>query len=450
MFDAEIIEVAIGMIFVFSLLSILVTQINGLVSNLLNLRAKQLKGSIQDLITDKETQAKVLGHPIVNLVKSTVRPEERLSAAAADEITSADENQVTYLSPDTFVDALVGVLKTRSEKSLYGPLIRATSKLPNTDEKSELRELITQLQMRFSEVTIRDIRRVIEGISDDSLRQEVAQSLNRVESTLDLIGYKPPELVALMEGVRRLSDKTFQTAMETVLSTAETMEQAEAQLKEWFNGAMQRARDTYSARIGMYSFVIGLVLAVVLNIDALYLMRTFWENDELRRSTVALANEFERTGSITTESGITIEVPADSSEGEDTGESGEGTVAPAPDDNQEADVEEGADFEQIQQDALDIGRAVQALFELDLPIGWVNKEVTEEVITLAELSGKPDPRDNMRNIRTFTDFDNDNFIGLWVQKIIGILVTAVAAAQGAPFWFDLLNRIAGRKEEKTI
>lgn len=444
MFDAEIIEVAIGMIFVFSLLSILVTQINGLISNLLNLRAKQLKASIQELITDKETQAKVLGHPVVNLVKKSVRPEERLSAAAAKEITSAEENQISYLSPDTFVDALVGVLKTRSEKSLYGPLVRATAKLPNTDEKSELRELIAKLQMRFSEVTIRDIRRVVDGISDDTLRQEVAQSLSRVESTLDLIGYKPPELVALLEGVRRLSDKTFQSAMETVLSTAQTMQEAEDQLKEWFNGAMQRARDTYAARIGLYSFIIGLVLAVVLNVDALHLMRTFWENDELRRQTVIIANEFERTGSFTTESGITIEVPASP---EDTDDANTDTGSTDPTTGTE---DEGADLEQIQQDAFDIGRTVQALFELNLPIGWVNQPVTDELIALAELSGQPDPRDNLRNLRTFTNFSNDNYLGLLLQKIIGILVTAIAAAQGAPFWFDLLNRISGRKEERQV
>jgi hypothetical protein len=31
--------------------------------------------------------------------------------------------------------------------------------------------------------------------------------------------------------------------------------------------------------------------------------------------------------------------------------------------------------------------------------------------------------------------------GDYVWKVIGILLTAVAGAQGAPFWFDLLRKV---------
>ncbi len=443
MLDSRIIEVAIGMIFVFSLVSILVTQINGLIGTLLNWRAKQLKSSIQELITDPETQVKVLGHPIVGLIKETIRPEMRISSAKIAEYAKAEENNISYLSPDTFVDALMGVLKTRSERSLYKPLIGAISKLPNTDEKSQLREMMSKLQMRFSEVTLRDIRKAVDGIKDDSLRQEVAFRLDRVEAKLDLIGYKPPELVAILEGVRNLSDKSFQAAMETVLSTAQTMQQAENQLKEWFDGAMNRARDAYAARISFYSLIVGMLLAVFLNIDALHLLRTFWENDELRLQTVAIANEFERSGTITTDGGITIEIPPETT----TDDEGIDDTIIDPVTGIETPEEE-ADLEQIQEEAQDIGRTIQALFELDLPIGWVNIEVTDDLVALAERSGQPDPRDNLRNLQTFFDFGNDNLMALWVQKIIGVLVTGIAAAQGAPFWFDLLNRIAGRKQRQ--
>jgi hypothetical protein len=29
----------------------------------------------------------------------------------------------------------------------------------------------------------------------------------------------------------------------------------------------------------------------------------------------------------------------------------------------------------------------------------------------------------------------------WWSKVIGILITAAAAAQGAPFWFDILKKL---------
>ena len=65
---APIIQVAIGILFVFSLLSILVTQMNTFIGNLLNWRAKNLKEGVLLLIGDKELQAKILAHPLIQLV----------------------------------------------------------------------------------------------------------------------------------------------------------------------------------------------------------------------------------------------------------------------------------------------------------------------------------------------------------------------------------------------
>jgi hypothetical protein len=44
--------------------------------------------------------------------------------------------------------------------------------------------------------------------------------------------------------------------------------------------------------------------------------------------------------------------------------------------------------------------------------------------------------------------------GDWLVKVLGWLVTGLAVSLGAPFWFDLLNRVvdlrgAGRRPEST-
>jgi hypothetical protein len=72
MFNTAIIEVAIGLVFVFSLMALLVTQINSIVTALLNSRAKYLKQGLQELITDPQLQAKMLAHPIIKMVKVSV------------------------------------------------------------------------------------------------------------------------------------------------------------------------------------------------------------------------------------------------------------------------------------------------------------------------------------------------------------------------------------------
>ena len=62
--------------------------------------------------------------------------------------------------------------------------------------------------------------------------------------------------------------------------------------------------------------------------------------------------------------------------------------------------------------------ANETLNALGLPIGWTR--------------ATPGNRDDRRRVPdTFGDF---------FLKLVGILVTAFAISQGAPFWFDLLNK----------
>src|SRR5215510_7991548 len=99
----SIIEVAIGMIFVFSLLSILASQINTLVMNFLNLRAKQLKEGLLTMVQDKELQAKILAHPLIRIVDTQVSMSESLTDEQADDIIQTDPTRVSYVPPKTFV-----------------------------------------------------------------------------------------------------------------------------------------------------------------------------------------------------------------------------------------------------------------------------------------------------------------------------------------------------------
>src|SRR5690606_11301463 len=99
MLDSTIIQVAIGMIFVYSLLSILVTQINSFILNVLNLRAKQLKEGLVQLVSDKELQAKILAHPLIRMVEETVRPQEKLGKQEVTDIVEMKPTNVTYIAP---------------------------------------------------------------------------------------------------------------------------------------------------------------------------------------------------------------------------------------------------------------------------------------------------------------------------------------------------------------
>jgi len=80
---------------------------------------------------------------------------------------------------------------------------------------------------------------------------------------------------------------------------------------------------------------------------------------------------------------------------------------------------------------------------MQLPLGWEWQVVTPSLIQKSLELGLQDPRSNPRNLWNLTQI-NGSWFGFVIQKIVGILAATIAAAQGAPFWFDLLNRLTKR------
>jgi hypothetical protein len=70
------------------------------------------------------------------------------------------------------------------------------------------------------------------------------------------------------------------------------------------------------------------------------------------------------------------------------------------------------------EDSASIAETKARLEELSLPVGWNQQKIPQE------------PRS-------------------WAIKGLGIFLTGVAASQGSPFWFDILNKLLGLKKSKT-
>jgi hypothetical protein len=423
MFNTSILEVVIGLIFVFSLMAILVTQINGIITTLLNLRAKQLKRGLQNLVTDKLTQARLLAHPIIKMVDVSLPPQVQLTDPVADKIVTSEETRVNYIPPSTFVEAMMGILIAESDRSLYRKLNQAINNMPSCAEQSELRELLQHLRADFSEGTVRSIRAVTDRISDDACREELLAGLEDLEITVSQLRFKGAQLVPLLNGIRTIDDPNFKAALETVLVTARSLDEARFKLEAWFNDSMERVSEAFRQRLQFYSIIVAFVLTLIFNVDTVYLARTLWENQELRQTVAAAAAQFEQTGVIPQPSETTVEI--------------------SPDD-ENAGQQDEATLEELQSRVEDAGATVQRLLELQLPIGWQHTAVTDEMIASSQRLGMADPRTSGRNIWNYWPPNNPSWLTLWLQKIVGILATTIAASQGAPFWFDLLNRLTKR------
>ena len=80
--------------------------------------------------------------------------------------------------------------------------------------------------------------------------------------------------------------------------------------------------------------------------------------------------------------------------------------------------------------------------KLSLPIGWVFEPQREDQKYIDEKSKQFNPTLYNNDLKAYrADLRRPPSDGYgWFLKVLGIFFTALAVSQGAPFWFDLLNR----------
>lgn len=413
--NAAIIELAIGLIFVFSLLSILVTQINTIIINILNLRANRLKEQLDTMLSDPVIRAKILTHPLIRMIDTKTgealltEPDTRLSEEVARRMTENKKGQVDYIETETFVDVLIDVLTESTGQKLYEALEEVIDKMEPSVEKSQFRELLRRIQL--SGTGLGELRALISTLADEETKRKMLAALNLVDAALDKLKAENSDLIPLLLGVRQIKDKYLETSLLAVLNTASNLNDARAKFAQWFDGGMERASSKYMQQMQRISLLIGFLLALILNVDTLFLGRVLWEDSALRTAVAVTA------------------------------------AANAPEIMREIESQSASPAEAGSLDAVgdSVGAAqatLETLLELRLPIGWVAQPVTQPASE--ELALSPDRLDP-RNLWQFWPPNNpDGWLSLWLLKIIGLALTTIALAQGAPFWFDLMRKLTRR------
>jgi hypothetical protein len=332
MLGSAILEVAIGILFVYMLLSLLCSAIGELIESFLRFRARDLKKGIENLLNHKGLAQDFFNHPLIK------------------------------------------------------PLGKNPSYIPARSFSLALWNMAT------TEATV--------GKDDAAGLTQNIGALRELIATLDDGKYKPIKISLLI-----LIDQA-----------GNDLEKARANIEEWYNDTMDRVSGWYKRRVQWILIVIGLLAAVALNIDTINLSRVFWYNETLRSSVAAAAEDYLSS------------VPAPTPAPTDT------KPAPAAPAVPQAASGDQSSLRKISEIRGEINR-------LGVPIGWVRApEITQkryEGLNEAELAEqykqdfeayKVDPR---RLPQSFND---------WFLKVLGIFITALAISQGAPFWFDMLNR----------
>lgn len=419
-----ILEVLIGMVFIYSLLSILVTQLNTVIANTLNLRAKHLRTGISELVKDKTVVAKVLTHPLVDMVENKLAlPEEQLNEEQINEIITGSLKNVSWIAPENFTNVLLNIIKITSDKELYASLLNVIDGMPAGEPRRRLRVLVNNITNTGQGAD--QLREYVNTLEDASYRQALTDLLKQIDDEIIELGIDPTSNVTIMAGLRKVKNPYLRNALSTILATSKSVEEAEQKIGQWFDNGMSRATTAFQNTMQYWSLLIGIVLAVVLNIDTIDIARTLWEDQGFRQTVNAAiqATDITQLEQISQNVAQPNDIVAQGAE-EDI------------DSEDEPERDDQGTVEEVEEAGVDAVETYQRISDLRLPIGW----------SFERLDDEPEDENFVGNPRYLWNFVPWNYNGwyfLWIMKIIGLGATMVAIAQGAPFWFGILRRLSG-------
>lgn len=187
-------------------------------------------------------------------------------------------------------------------------------------------------------------------------------------------------------------------------------------LEQFFNDNTERMASWYRRHVHAWLLLIGLVLAGLLNVDTLQIVKVLSQDSALRERIVTQAlSDINVNSPIAYQVDCSLSagapVQADAAGGDAAGSDRAGATTPAdapPDARQQQDQVEQCEAELREG----ISRRLSYAEGLGLPLGWSNEDL---------------PWHDLHAL---------------LLKFLGWLMTALAICIGAPFWFDLLNRLA--------
>jgi hypothetical protein len=169
------------------------------------------------------------------------------------------------------------------------------------------------------------------------------------------------------------------------------LKQYQENVESWFDHTMEKASGWYKENAMAMAFATGLVLALIFNVDTINITDRLWREPTVRQALVAQADTF-----------------------------------------------------QLEEGTANISEVPGYFDSLAMPVGWTSIPAADAsacrgfvtITTDSEVAYRSgDECKVLVNIPAVND-------GMgWVIKLIGIALSAFAARQGAPFWFDLLRKL---------
>ena len=259
MIGFEMLDVAIGIIFIYLLLSLICTAINEIVESKLKLRSVDLEQGIRNLLNDPSGTTltkKLYDHQLVYSMfrgeydPSLIHNNDKSKVANIDKRYKKGENLPSYIPSRNFALALMDILLPATTKSFSGAT-GALAKPLNT----------------------------LSVVTQNGGQQAPAD---------------PAPLAPLREAVNEIKgNERVKTALLSIIDAAgNDTTKAREGIENWYNSAMDRVSGWYKRRVQKIVFVLGFVLAIFMNADSIAIFTNLANDRPLREAIVAAAKNY--------------------------------------------------------------------------------------------------------------------------------------------------------------
>jgi hypothetical protein len=436
------VEVAIGLIFVWIVLSLTTIQIQEWINTRLDKRARDMEDAIHEMLANPNLKAQFYDHPVIRGLTSKKRKEPSRVAAwlyrypLLRGFTKELRRLPSYIPSQQFSLALFDITMTAGTESslIQQGLLKIRDDLQQEQRISAQQAIIEEINIliefarsaaateagtAFTNKTLAALKKKAEefALKYPNLRPLIDAALEeasqRKDDIDDLLKHKDAPrgsdaFASLRRGVAALSvisPEFNQTLNALLLNLDEYVTAGESKLAKarenaetWFNDSMDRVSGVFKRYSQWMALIIGFVIALILNVDSIDLTLYLWREPTVRQVLAQNAANFE-----------------------------------LPQDQVEANPEEAL-------------RNFRNQFAgLTLPVGWgisrsqgtaLYDENCKLFPAVGQAFGVPVPGTPFCFVPP--QATNQNNLAV---KLAGIFITALAARQGAPFWFDILKRV---------
>jgi hypothetical protein len=408
MFGSVVLDVAIGMVFVFLLMSLIASVVQEMLATFMQLRpANLLRGLVslfsgdslwgKDLVDSIYTHGLTRGlfadpHRDLRSSQTNASPTNpptdatsQLTAAGADNKAPKDQKGYPYTRPlDPLRRFLRNVIGITPEKEVSG----VTNQLL----------LPAYIPSRTFALAMIDILNR-DRVAGEGVMQSITDSLKAHQI--------------------QFADNKAGEALYTLAVTSKgDLDAFQKHLEHWYNDAMDRVSGWYKRYTQRVLLCIGLLLAVGFNVSSVMVARTLWFDRDARTAMASAADAY---------------VKAHPNAPKDAGVPSSPVTADAQEDK-------ASNESDLQKKLLDSAEAFNtATSTALLPVGWKHPVMNWKIVW-ADFEHSKAPR---WSGEWWDAFDKDLGTGfrILLPLLAGWFITACAISLGAPFWFDMLNKI---------